>query len=346
VLEQIAATGVDQVSAGDTLEVNFREAKRGAGTVEVAHAVQQGNVAMTRTVPAVLQQGATGPDVQHAVAQRADYEGDAGDGDANRLILTGAAQVTDAQSVLWANRVVMQQGSGDATAEGAVKVTYLQQPANGSSSANAQPVHVLAERAEMEHDAGRATFYGASGGTGRQMARMWQSGATGEGGSQVEAPVLVFEQKGKRLTARGADGGAAMAVHTVLVSAPHGNRSGGASGGSGGSSASQPGAAKRTSAHGAVAGAGNGTGLQGSGPQVIRVTSREMVYTDAARQAEFTGGVRVLDTDGEQRAQQAARRRELRSQCMRSQCLRSRGLRMQPFWEARWITSWRPGRWR
>jgi lipopolysaccharide export system protein LptA len=40
-------------------------------------------------------------------------------------------------------------------------------------------------------------------------------------------------------------------------------------------------------------------------PQVIRVTSREMTYSDAARQAEFTGGVRVLDADGDLRAQQA-----------------------------------------
>ncbi len=58
------------------------------------------------------------------------------------------------------------------------------------------------------------------GGVGPKLARMWQSGAPGEGGSQVEAPVLIFEQAQKRLTAHGAGGGAPMAVHTVLVSAP------------------------------------------------------------------------------------------------------------------------------
>jgi lipopolysaccharide export system protein LptA len=112
---------------------------------------------------------------------------------------------------------------------------------------------------------------------------MWQSGTPGEGGSQVEAPVLIFEQAEKRLTAHGAGGGAPMAVHTVLVSAP---RKDGAQGG----------AAKK---------AGASSGVNPNGPQVVRVTSREMVYSDTDRQAEFTGGVRVLDADGDMRSQQA-----------------------------------------
>jgi len=307
VLEQVAATGVDQVSTGDSLDVNFRAAAAAAGgkkadgqvgAVEVANAVQFGNVAITRTVPAAMVAAgstqaskgtnASGPDVQHAVAQRADY-----DGDTNLLTLTGGAEVTDAQSVLWASRVSMQQQTGDATADGAVKVTYLQTENSGQASASAQlgdagtqPVHVLAARAELKHDAGRATFYGAGdgGGVGPQLARMWQSGAPGEGGSQVEAPVLIFEQAQRRLTAHGAGGGAPMAVHTVLVSAPR-----------------KDGAAPKK------VGAGDGVrgGVNASEPQVVRVTSRQMVYSDATRQAEFTGGVRVLEADGDMRAQQA-----------------------------------------
>jgi lipopolysaccharide export system protein LptA len=301
VLEQIAATGVDQVSAGDSLDVYFRAAPATAGgkkadgqvgAVEVANAVQLGNVAITRTVPAALVPKGTkssGPDVQHAVAQRADY-----DGDTNLLTLTGGAEITDAQSVLWANRVSMQQQTGDATADGAVKVTYLQAGDSGQAGASSQPgdageqpVHVLAARAELKHDAGRATFYGAGacGGVGPQLARMWQSGAPGEGGSQVEAPVLIFEQAQKRLTARGADGGAPMAVHTVLVSAPRKD------------GASPAGVPKKR--------AGASSGVDAGEPQVVRVTSRQMVYSDATRQAEFTGGVRVLDADGDMRAQQA-----------------------------------------
>jgi lipopolysaccharide export system protein LptA len=85
------------------------------------------------------------------------------------------------------------------------------------------------------------------------------------------------------LTARGRDGGAAMAVHTVLVSAPR-------------KDGPQAGIAKKAGTHNATSEAE---------PGVIRVTSREMVYSDALRQAEFTGGVRVLDADGDMRAQQA-----------------------------------------
>ena len=327
VLEQIAATGVDQVSAGDTLMVNFREARtsverpaagdlaaggKTAGGVEVASAVQVGDVAITRTVPAGgAGGGALGaggdPDIQHATAERANY-----DGDRDLVTLTGGAQVTDAQSVLWANRVTLEQKTGNATAEGAVKATYLeassrpgatQQPGTpaAQSGANAQsgagnspqPVHVLAARAELEHTAGRVTFYGDDGTRGAvagpRLARMWQSGAPGQGGTQVEAPVLVLEQAQKRMTAHGADGGAAMAVHTVLVSAA--------------GSGATPRQAGRDGRAG-KAGTRGGAGID-PGPQVIRVTSREMVYSDALRQAEFTGGVRVLDGDGDLRAQQA-----------------------------------------
>ena len=67
-----------------------------------------------RTVPATMVAAgsaakgtkSSGPDVQHAVAQRADY-----DGDTNLLTLSGGAQVTDAESVLWASRVAMRRAA-------------------------------------------------------------------------------------------------------------------------------------------------------------------------------------------------------------------------------------------
>ena len=67
---------------------------------------------------------------------------------------------------------------------------------------------MLAQRAELKQAADVAMFYGDAS----RPARLWQDG------SQVEAPVLEFEQKQRRLVAHGAGHGAPMAVHTVLVS--------------------------------------------------------------------------------------------------------------------------------
>jgi len=368
VLDQMGTKGIEQVSAGDALTVNFRELKKTAGArengaVEVATAAQDGHVVITRTVPAGAASVASGsgkagfdkskvsgPEVQHARADRASF-----DQDSDLVTLAGSAELWDAASRVSANKVVMEQGSGDATADGAVRVTYQQvsgsqgsglqasgQQASGQqmgATTESQPTHILAERAELLHDAGRATFYGAgSGAGGMKLARLWQSGADGQGGSQVEAPVLILEQgSGQghgRLTARGVGAGAPMAVRTVLVSAAGKGRAattGSGVAGAAGLARNTAGAAEQGKAvpvQGQVQGqaqgqvqaqgqkqgqgakrsgrAGSNAGLPGSGEtQVVRVTSREMVYSEETRQAEFSGGVRVLDADGDLRAQQA-----------------------------------------
>jgi len=110
VAEQIAATAAgeitDQTSSGSTLDAEFRPAARGKGAVELATAVQQGGVVITRTLPARKTAGAaaasTAPEVQHATAARAVF-----DADADRLTLTGTVQMSDATSTLSAARVVL-----------------------------------------------------------------------------------------------------------------------------------------------------------------------------------------------------------------------------------------------
>jgi lipopolysaccharide export system protein LptA len=130
------------------------------------------------------------------------------------------------------------------------------------SGKESEPVHVLATRGVFTHDAGLAMFYGAAG----RPVRLWQ------GASQVEAPVIQFDQKKKELAAHGTGAGDAMVVHTVLVSA---------------------GSAK----------AGVKPGVSKS--EVVRVASRELTYSDATRQAEFSGGVQVEGVDGRMRGQDA-----------------------------------------
>lgn len=281
VLRRVSAAGVVNTSSGDVLDAHFKPAPREAvrrvgargkvsdagrlGSDEIATAVEQGHVVLTQQ--AVQKAGEAAPAEERATAERAMYEGEL-----ERMTLTGNVQMTDAGSVLWADRVVTEQRTGDAAADGSVKVSYLQAKGGAGKGGDGkgvaagvgdEPVHVMAARAELKHDSQMATFHGAVG----RAARLWQ------GASQVEAPVLQFEQKARRLVAKGEGQGAPMAVHTVLVS---------------GASAAKAGA-------GGLAGKTN----------VVRVVSREMTYSDESRRADFTGGVQVDSADGRMRGQQA-----------------------------------------
>jgi lipopolysaccharide export system protein LptA len=263
--------GAKATSSGDVLEAEFGGgAKRmvaavvgkagvlGQGADEIVTAVQQGHVVLTNlAVPKAA--GTSVPSVsteQRATADRAVY-----DGATEQMTLTGTVQVSDAGNTVWADRMVMQQQTGDAVAEGGVRASYLQL---GQQAGEA--VHVLASHAELKHDAGRAIFYGAAG----HPARLWQ------GASQVTAPVLQFEQTERRMVARADAQDKGMVVHAVFVSATPTNTTG-------------AGAAKLA---------------EGRKPTPVRISSREMTYSDPGRRADFSGGVLVENIDGTMRAQQ------------------------------------------
>lgn len=264
-LRQTKGLGVDETSTGDSLEVRFKPVpqrrtaaatSRGVGLESaaagdgVATAVQQGNVVMTRN--AVAKPGAAA-ETQRATAQRAVY-----DGDMERVTLTGSIELSDAEGMLWADRGSMDRLTGDAILEGGVKANYRQ-------TSQSEVAHVLADRAEVKKDADQSLFYGSQG----KPARLWQ------GGSQVEAPILEFTQKQRRLVARGSGQETSPAVHTVLVT--NGSRSAGK-------------AVPET---------------KSKAPAVIRIASREMTYSDEKREADFTGSVLVESADGKMRGRQA-----------------------------------------
>jgi lipopolysaccharide export system protein LptA len=306
-LHQVTADGIEQTSSGDLLDAKFRpgslphkvalSAKSGEGVDDLLSAVQQGHITMIRRAPSksgtkagsgLGRTGIAQEDFEQATADRAAY-----DGDLDRMTLTGGVEVSDRTSALWAGQVTLDRKTGDAHALGAVKVNYLRDDsaqavglrgtAPGSASqqaAQAEPTHVLAERAELVHATSVATFYG-------RPVRLWQ------GGSQVQAPVIELERAEQRMIARGeaTAGGAAVAqVHTVLVSAG-GDRAGPAT-----SDKQKAGAAKA------------GTSKAGAGqrlPGVVRIASGQLVYSGGLRQAEFTGGVRAETVDGTVRAREA-----------------------------------------
>jgi lipopolysaccharide export system protein LptA len=279
VLRKVGGTGVVNTSSADSLVAKFRPVKVGAsqrrqraatGSDEIMSAVEQGHVVMTQMPVRKPGDSAAGsePQEERAVAERAVY-----DGDLERMTLTGNVQVNDGTNMLWADRVVSEQQTGDATADGSVKASYRQ------AGSTEEPVHVLAARAELKHDLQVTIFYGVAG----RPARLWQAG------SQVEAPVLEFEQKQRRLLAHGEGQSEAMVVHTVLVSS---------------GSAAKSASGKTPSGKSGMAGRA-GVGAGGEKTNVVRVASRELVYSDEARKAEFTGGVLVESSDGTMRGQQA-----------------------------------------
>jgi lipopolysaccharide export system protein LptA len=282
-LRRVSATGVVSTGSGDSLVAHFspvtlergdgigamtkgknsKDALAGQGGDTVSDATELGHVVITE-LPARKPGDTAAPTEERATGERAVY-----DARLERATLTGNAQVSDETSVLWADRVVMEQESGDATADGSVKASYRQP---GSAD---EPVHVLAARAELKHETQVATFHGVAG----RPARLWQ------GASQVEAPVVQFDRRQRRLMAHGEGQGAPMAVHTVLVS------------GGGTLSTTKPDTGRP------AAGAQRSTGAGGK-TKVVRVASRDLVYSDEARKAEFTGGVEVESSDGIMQAQQ------------------------------------------
>lgn len=265
-LRRVNAAGAIETSSSDSLVAVFQPAKPkqkekhsaqgGFGADEIASAVEQGHVVLTHT-PAKTAKSPVAPSEERVTAEQLSY-----DGSQERTTLTGSVQVSDAGSVLWADRVVTNQKSGDATADGSVKVSYSESQGAKGASPNAEaPVHVLAARADIKHDSGVATFFAAPG----QRARLWQ------GSSQVEAPIIQFDRKQKRIMAHGAGEGAAMAVHAVLTSAAK--------------PAEKPKAPARAN--------------------VFEITSRELVYSDPKREADFTGGIEVTSSDGKMRGESA-----------------------------------------
>ncbi len=258
--------GTIQTSLADSLVAFFQPAVAGAktrtgeevGADELVSALEQGHVRLTQTA-ANKAGAARAPAEETATADRASY-----DGILNRAVLTGNVQMTDAGSMLWADHVVVDQKTGDATADGDVKLTYLEPASDHEKNTGAeQPVHVLAVHAEVQHSSGIATFYGASGG----RARLWQ------GSSQIEAPVIQFDRNKKQMVAHGAGQGVLMAVRAVLASP-----------------------ARTTDRTKTTAPARE---------NVFVVTSRQLLYSDEKREADFTGGIEVMSADGRMRGEQA-----------------------------------------
>ena len=269
VLERRMSDGASDRSTGDELAVRFVPQRTSAAQAQaavhpgertgaalgragrVANAVQRGSVSIRRVE--APRDGKT--ETVDATAHEATY-----DGERDRLHLAGEVTVRETARSVRADRVDLDHRSGDARASGHVEVSST--PANGGES-----MHVVADAGQFAHGAGTATFHG--GETAHGAARAWQ------GGSQVEAPTLVFTQVDGGLDAFGAAGSAG-AVRTIL--------------------------SERDGGTGRVGMAKVGVPR---GRSVLRVTSGRLRYRGSERRAEFTGGVLLEDSNGSMRAAEA-----------------------------------------
>lgn len=286
-ITDLAQDGSTNVSTGDVLRITFvpqtkapvsvktkkQNSPAGPGSQmpgpqmsssQIDTAVQDGNVVLTQ-MPAKNARAANGaaPLPLHATARRAEYH--AGD---QVLHLTGNPRINNGTMDLAAQLVDYHRDTGDATAKGDVKATYLRDESQagdghggGSGQASASPisvsmfggqgpVHIVASEAELHHASGDSVFRG--------QARMWQ------GANAVAAPVIELSRTQQTLKAHG-ENGDGHAVDTSIASVL-------------------------------------GVKRQQS---VIRVKSRTLAYSDKDRRGDFDGDVVAAAPDGTIRSDKA-----------------------------------------
>jgi lipopolysaccharide export system protein LptA len=226
-LVTVSSNGVTQSSKGDNLLLTFappppskagNQTAKGKADVPTAmpaaqlqSAVQLGNVTL-------VQQGAPAPGGQTpapitATAQKAEYAAAT-----QIMLLSGNPRIQEDNGEVSATSLELERATGNANATGGVKATYRQ--ANGRPNlalAGTAPVHVVADRAHLDHATDLTTFYGVSG----APARLWQ------GSDSVSAPVLELSRAHATLSAHG-PGGEAAAVNAVFTSSPSSSKPGAA----------------------------------------------------------------------------------------------------------------------
>ncbi|MGA7524494.1 MAG: LptA/OstA family protein [Acidobacteriaceae bacterium] len=179
-------------------------------------AVQDGNVMLTET-PAKKPGESTPPATLTGWAQHAEYHAQD-----QVLHMTGHPRIVQGTAMqLSATQIDYHRDTQNATANGDVKATYTQ--ASGEPAADHKPpptmggsgpVHVIADRAVLDHAGNQSLFYG----TRQAAARMWQ------GADSLLAPVIAIDRSKNVLKAWGEGTGAAPAVDANFASASPGGK--------------------------------------------------------------------------------------------------------------------------
>ncbi|WP_158750274.1 LptA/OstA family protein [Acidobacterium sp. S8] len=214
-ITEAAQDGSSNVSTGDVLHVLFTPqaapakarvpSQLAAQTSQIDTAGQEGNVTLAQTPAknAKMKDGSS-PLPLHATAVRAEYSAGS-----QLLKLTGNPRINNGAVDLTAQTVDYHRDTGDATAQGDVKATYLHAESQRSASAGSVfggqgPVHIIAAQADLQHSTGDSIFRG--------QARMWQNA------NAVTAPVIELSRTQQTLKAHGDSKGGAQSVGTTISS--------------------------------------------------------------------------------------------------------------------------------
>jgi lipopolysaccharide export system protein LptA len=263
-LGQKTLDGGDESSTGDSLQIRFGAEASGSASglgagLRVASAEQSGHIVL-RSQPGAKAGAKSVAEVSTGSAEGAEF-----DGARNEVTLTGRPRLVRGDTDVSAETIVLEEGSGDAAAHGAVSASFVK-----DGEAESPATHVVASDAFLHRAAETIEFRG----TDAQPVRMWQ------GASQLEAARVVLDKVHDTLVARPAEPGGL--VHAVFASLGL-HAAGSTSVGAGGAAHD----GQRTHLH----------AMKGS-TRVVRVASARVDYTGASREAVFSGGVRSEGATG------------------------------------------------
>ena len=173
-------------------------------------AVQDGHVVLTET-PAKKPGESAPPPTLTGWSQHAEYHAQD-----QVLQMTGNPRIVDGEAMqLSAERIEYHRDTQNATANGDVKATYTQASGEAAAAHKAAPtmggkgpVHVIADRAVLDHARDQSFFYG----TVRAPARMWQEG------DSLLAPAIAIDRGKNVLKAWGEGTGATPVVDVNFAS--------------------------------------------------------------------------------------------------------------------------------
>jgi lipopolysaccharide export system protein LptA len=240
-IAQSSSDGAHNSSRGDVLHVTFAQRpaqdsrlvtqSRTARHKNSAHpsarmesaietATLDGNVTLTETPAARKAASASGnkpgpaipPETLTGWAQHAEYHAST-----QLLHLTGNPRIAEGSGMqMAADQIDYHRDSQNAAAVGHIRATYTQPPRREAapekplpSMSGSGPVHIVAERATMDHDSNRELFYGAPG----NPARMWQDP------DSLLAPVIEIDRDQDQLRAWGENTGSAPVVSANFTTA-------------------------------------------------------------------------------------------------------------------------------